>query len=194
MDIQTTLPPFLTDLVTLAGTVLLGFLTVFVRQHFSAKQVDMAKSVAKLAVSFANELDHVTGIKGEDKLKAALEQAKSLAGKYGINLTDDQWTGLIKSTVNESRLIWESVQGYTDELKPVVSTAASDTAVSTSAVVSGETPAAPTITPAAQAVTAAVQQAVQVQADAQKTIQDIQDALKQAVPAGSAADPAQASK
>ena len=116
MDIQMVLYPLLNDLIVLMGTILLGFLSAYIKAHFSAKQVETAKTVANVAVGFAEELDHTLGTKGEEKLNSALEQAKLLAGKYGIKLTDEQWTGLIKAAVNESRIIYEAV----GKVEPVI--------------------------------------------------------------------------
>ena len=116
MDIQTVLYPLLNDLIMFMGAVLLAFLSAYVKAHFSAKQIETTKAVANVAVGFANELDHALGIKGEEKLNSALEQAKLLAGKYGIKLTDEQWTGLIKAAVNEARIIYESV----GKVEPVI--------------------------------------------------------------------------
>ncbi|MHB1651686.1 MAG: phage holin, LLH family [Desulfitobacteriaceae bacterium] len=109
MDAQIT--SLLTDVITLAGTILIGFLTAFVKQHYSAKQVETAKTVAKTAVGFAEEIGTTMGLNGKDKFSAALGKARDLAGKYGIKLTDTQWEGLINASVNESRAVWDSLQG-----------------------------------------------------------------------------------
>lgn len=111
MDIITALYPLLTDLIIAVGTILLGYLTLFVKQHYSVKQVETAKKVAGIAVGFADEVAHVSGINGPEKLDAAMFQAKVLANKIGIKLTNEQWNGLIKAVVNEGRTIYDSVQG-----------------------------------------------------------------------------------
>lgn len=108
MDIQTALYPILNDLIVLMGTILLGFLSAYVKAHFSAKQVETAKTVAHVAVGFAEELGNALDIKGEEKLNSALKQARLLASKYGVELTDEQWTGLIKAAVNDARIIYET--------------------------------------------------------------------------------------
>ena len=132
MDIQTTLYPLLNDLIVLMGTILLGFLTGFVKLHYSAKQVESAKKVANVAVGFADEMAHVYGINGNEKFNTAMTQAKLLASKYGITLTDEQWTTLIKATVNEARAIYDSVQGKVEDVQPVIA----ETPIAPSEVVS----------------------------------------------------------
>ena len=128
MDIQSTLYPFLNDLIVLMGTILLGFITAYVKQHYSAKQVDTAKTVANLAISFADEMAHVFGIDSTTKFNTAMIHAKSLAEKYGIKLSDEQWGMLIKAGVFEGRAIYNSAQGKVDTI-PVVVEAPTDVIV-----------------------------------------------------------------
>jgi len=111
MDIQSTLYPLLNDLIILMGTILLGFVTAYVKSHYSAKQVETAKKVADISVSFADEMAHVYNISGPEKFNTAITQAKVLAGKAGIKLSDEQWTALIKAVVNEGRTVYDATQG-----------------------------------------------------------------------------------
>lgn len=99
MDIQTAVYTLLKDIITLLGAVALTYLSAYIKQHFNAKQIELAKTIAEEAVYFAEQISTTLGIKGADKYKAALEKAKVLAAKVGIHLTDEQWQGLIESAV-----------------------------------------------------------------------------------------------
>ena len=110
MDVQI-ISSGLTQILTLAGTILIAVLTAYINAHYSAKKIDTAKSIAELAYNFAEEVGRITGFKGVDKLAIALNQAKLQAGKLGINRTDEQWTGLIKATVFMARNTYDSIQG-----------------------------------------------------------------------------------
>jgi len=115
MDAQIT--AFLNDAIKLIGGILMTFIAAYVKQHYTAKQVETSKSLAKLGVKFADELQHTLGIKGEEKLNAAIEQAKLQVGSFGIKLSDEQWSGLIKSVLNESRSIYNATQGGSQTIK-----------------------------------------------------------------------------
>jgi len=160
---------FLDSVIKLIGGFLLTFLTIYVKQRWTYKQVQTSKSIAQLSVNFADELQRTLGIKGQDKLNAAVEQAKLQMGKFGVKLNDEQWAGLIKSVLNESRSIWDSVQG--------------DTGTSQSP----STLPDPINAPLQDFITQAVQSQIQqvAQDTASKAVQDIinktiQDTVKQA--------------
>jgi hypothetical protein len=99
MDIQNAVYALLKDLIALLGSIAIAYLSAYLKQHFNAKQLELAKTIAEEAVYFAEQVGNTLGIKGADKYKAALEKAKVLAAKVGIHLTDEQWQGLIESAV-----------------------------------------------------------------------------------------------
>jgi len=106
MDIQTLIYTVLKDLITLGATVLLGYLTAYAKAHFSAKQLSNAKIIATLGVSFAEQVAATMGLSSIGKFDTALTQAKSLAAKYGLNYTDEQWKGLIEAALKEAQKNW----------------------------------------------------------------------------------------
>lgn len=112
MDAQITV--FFRGLLSIAGTALLGMVTLYVKQHFTAKQVGNAKSAALIAVNAAEEIGRVTGIKGQDKLNAALDAVKLEAKKLGLKFSDEQWQGYLRDAVSGSRMFWDATQGSTD--------------------------------------------------------------------------------
>jgi hypothetical protein len=113
MDTQILVYNILKDIIALAGTILIGFITAYVNQHFTATQVSNAKQVATIAVTFAEQIANSMGFKGQDKYNSALSKAKDLATKYGVKMTDDQWQGLIEAAVKEMNHIWNSSNGAT---------------------------------------------------------------------------------
>jgi ABC-type branched-subunit amino acid transport system ATPase component len=110
LDLQSAIYAVLKDLIVLAGTVLAGTLTAYVQKHYTAKQVETAKEIARTAVLFAEQTAKLLGINGEAKFKAALEKAKVLAAKAGIQLTDEQWQGLIEAAVKEFSDVWNNLE------------------------------------------------------------------------------------
>lgn len=109
MDIQTLIYNVLKDLITLGATVLLGYLTAYAKSHFSGKQLSNAIAVATLAVTFAEQVAKSLDLSSIGKFNAALEQAKSLAAKYGLNYTDEQWKGLIEAALKEAQKDWQEL-------------------------------------------------------------------------------------
>lgn len=126
MNIQASLYPILQTIVSLAVTTVLGFLAAYIKSHFSAKQIQTGEGIAKIAVTFAEQVATKLGLDGAGKYQAALSKAEDLAGKYGLKLTGSQWQGLIESAVNESKKYWGTLttpvspEKQADNVDPVV--------------------------------------------------------------------------
>jgi len=103
----------LKDVLTLIASVGLGYLTVYIRSHYTAKQAQTAESIARLAVTFAQQVANSLGLDSQGKLNAALTQAKEFAAKHGINYTDEQWKTLLEAAVNIAKKDWEDVKTET---------------------------------------------------------------------------------
>ena len=107
-QIQTMVYDVLQDAIVLLGSLLVGVVTRYIQQHYNAKQIEDAKGIAQIAVSSVEEIANVLGIKGADKLSIALNKARALAIKAGIELTDDQWHSLIHDALAELKGTWRS--------------------------------------------------------------------------------------
>ena len=109
MDIQTAVFAVLKDLIVLAGTVVLGFVTNYVHKYLTAQQIEVAEDLAVLAVTFVEQVAASLGLTNPEKLQLAIQRAKTLAAKVGINLTDQQWETLIEAVLGELKDIWTAV-------------------------------------------------------------------------------------
>jgi len=109
-SVQTQIFTVLKDLITLAGTVLLGVVTNYVHKHYTAKQLQTANGIAGIAVTFVEQVADALGIKvSSQKYQMALDKAKELAAHIGIHLTDAQWQALIEAAVGEAKDVWGAV-------------------------------------------------------------------------------------
>lgn len=106
MNVQTAVFNVLKDLIVLAGTVGLGFVTNYVHKYYMAKQIETAKGIAVLVVTFVEQVAASLGLTSRAKLQLAIERAKALAAKIGLNLTDQQWETLIEAALGELKDIW----------------------------------------------------------------------------------------
>jgi uncharacterized membrane protein affecting hemolysin expression len=106
VDVQTAVFAVLKDLVVLAGTVLLGFVMNYVHKYFTNKQIETAKQLAVLAVTFVEQVANSLGLTNPEKLRLAIQRAEALAAKIGINLTTQQWETLIEAVLGELKNIW----------------------------------------------------------------------------------------
>ena len=106
MDVQTAVFSVLRDLIVLAGTVVLGYVSNYLHRYYTAQQIQTAKSLALLAVTFVEQVAVSLGLTNPEKLQVAIQRAKALAAKVGINLTDQQWETLIEAVLGEVKDIW----------------------------------------------------------------------------------------
>lgn len=116
MDMQTSVYNVLMDCITIAGTVLLGFVSAYVKQHFTGIQVNQAKQISGIAVTFAEQVASTMGLDGQAKYASALAKAKELSARFGLVLTDAQWQGLIEASLNELNAIWHGTNGATTNI------------------------------------------------------------------------------
>jgi hypothetical protein len=116
MDMQTAVYNVLMDVITITGTILLGLVSAYVKQHFSGIQVNQAKQISGIAVTFAEQVAMTMGFNGKAKYESALAKAKELSDKYGIHLSDAQWEALIESSLKELNQIWTKTNGATTNI------------------------------------------------------------------------------
>lgn len=76
--------------------LLTTYATMFIRTHFTAKQLEIAKAVATTVVSASKGISGALGINLDDLMKELIGKAKSYAKAHGLNYTDEQWEGLIR--------------------------------------------------------------------------------------------------
>lgn len=106
MDVQTAIFSVLKDLIVLAGTLILGFVTSYIHRYYTARQIQTAKQLAVLAVTFVEQVAAALGLTNPEKLKLAIQRAEALAAKAGIKLTGQQWETLIEAVLGELKDIW----------------------------------------------------------------------------------------
>lgn len=118
---QTAIFSGLQDILTVLVGALVAFLVAYVRQHFSAKQINTASGIATEAVNFSAQVAKKLGITQDlAKYNSALTKAKELASKAGINFTDSQWETLLESAYKKAKneiqsLQTVSVTSYTED-------------------------------------------------------------------------------
>lgn len=114
---QTVIFSGLQDILTVLVGTLVAFLVAYVRQHFSAKQINTASGIATEAVNFSAQAAKKLGITQDlAKYTSALTKAKELALKAGIKFTDSQWETLLESAykkVKEGLQPLQTVAGTT---------------------------------------------------------------------------------
>ncbi|MDQ7095013.1 phage holin, LLH family [Desulfosporosinus sp. PR] len=114
MDVQQIISSGLSDIAMALMSALIALTGVYLRKHFTAKQLATASSIAQDAVNFAVQAAKKHGITADlGKYNAALGKAKELAAKAGIKMTDSEWEGLIESEYKKAK----------DELAQLVGTA-----------------------------------------------------------------------
>lgn len=89
----------LIDLVLAVSTVALGALVTLIRKHFTVKQIELAESIAGIAVAATEQMAKAAGWNPSQKLKSALGDARDLGAKHGVRLTDEQWRTLVEQEV-----------------------------------------------------------------------------------------------
>lgn len=114
MDIQTLSTDILQWVITVAVPAAVGYVAVFLKKHFTAKQIESAQEIASVSVKAAQQL----GLTNSEKFQTALTAAKSFASKHGIKYTDEQWQSLIEAAVNEGKQIWNSATCNTTNTDP----------------------------------------------------------------------------
>ena len=114
MDFTTIIYNLLLTLVTTGVPILIGGLTILIKQHFSAKQLKIAQVIASNSVSFSEQISKELNLNNEGKLNSALASAQELATKFGVKLNSDQWKSLIEPCVNELK------KGLNDVVTPSI--------------------------------------------------------------------------
>lgn len=95
-------------IITIVGSILMAVITASLKQRFTGIQMDRAKQIAEIAVTFAEQIQITLGAKGPVKYASALTKAKEIAAKAGITMTDAQWQGLIEASLKELSSVWNS--------------------------------------------------------------------------------------
>jgi LL-H family phage holin len=113
MDIQTTSLEILQLVITAVLPAIFGYLTFYIKKHFSVKQIEMAQSIAKIGVAYAQQLE----LSNPEKFDAAFKAVKSFAAKHGLKYSDEQWTGLIEAAVNQGKQGWAALAANALDIK-----------------------------------------------------------------------------
>ncbi|AFV02811.1 MULTISPECIES: phage holin family protein [unclassified Dehalobacter] len=109
MDTQALIQALLNELLQIVITIVIPFVGAYlvslIKKHLTAKQIEIAKNIAGIAVKFAQQ----SGLANADKFQLAFNTVKSMASQHGIKLTDEQWTSLVEAAVNEFKKDWNTV-------------------------------------------------------------------------------------
>ena len=98
-EMQALVAEILTSLVKLLVLVIGGLVVNYVKANVSKKNLDLAMSVANLAVQAVEQLAASKQIDVKEKFDKALMLARDQAAKWGLAFTDDQWEGFIEAAV-----------------------------------------------------------------------------------------------
>jgi PIN domain nuclease of toxin-antitoxin system len=99
----------LIGLIQILALILATYAAKYVKAHVSAKQMDLAMSVAQIAVQAVEQLAASKQIDLKDKYSKALMLARDGAAKYGLKFTDDQWEQLIEAAVKSMKDAGEEI-------------------------------------------------------------------------------------
>ncbi len=91
----------LNDLIRLVILAVGGYVVAYVRGHYSAQQIALAREIAADAVTFAEQVAKALNLDSAAKFQHALAYARQLAARAGLKFTDAQWQGLIEAAVHD---------------------------------------------------------------------------------------------
>ncbi len=89
----------LSTVITIIISVIAPRVVRWLNARLSAEQLGNAQEVARIVVRAVEQT--VVAVHGEDKLRAALTQAQSMAATVGLKLAEEQWKSLLEQAVLE---------------------------------------------------------------------------------------------
>jgi hypothetical protein len=111
MDVQITnlLYNVLLTIISTGLPIVIGYIVMFIKSHYTSKQIESAKEIAKISVSYVEQIAEANGINGIDKFNKALASVKNLGNEKGLNFSDSQWKTLIESALKETVNGWNEL-------------------------------------------------------------------------------------
>lgn len=98
-EMQVLVAEILTSLIKLLVLVIGGLVVNYVKANVSRKQLDLAMTVADLAVQAVEQLADAGKIEYKKKFETAIALGRDQAAKWGLTFTDEQWKGFIEAAV-----------------------------------------------------------------------------------------------
>jgi len=99
----------ITDLVKLIIVAVGGYLVAWLRSKLSQDQIRKAMQIAGIAVKAAEAIGAAQGLDGKAKMQQALNTARTVAAKYGIRFTDEEWQALLEQAVHELKTLGDEL-------------------------------------------------------------------------------------
>jgi hypothetical protein len=104
---STVLTPLLANLIQALVAILVVVVTYYIKQWaiklVGEKGLAQATEIARLAVDAIDQIATTQGWDNERRKAEATAFVMSLGTKYGINLTEEQWSTLIEAAVKATR-------------------------------------------------------------------------------------------
>lgn len=97
--------PLLLATVTAAVGALSKKVYSYLVTRFSAEELRLGRAIADHAVQFVEQV--YVDLHGPDKLAAALQEAKALGARYGVNYTDEQWRTILEAALHSFNEYWK---------------------------------------------------------------------------------------
>lgn len=99
----------LLGLLQLLLLVVGGYAVSWLKANVSRKALDLAQSIAQVAVQAAEQLAAANKIDYKKKFETAIMLARDQAKKWGLNFTDSQWEGFIEAAVKQMKELGEEL-------------------------------------------------------------------------------------
>lgn len=110
------LTELLTQLLTLVAVIIVQVVGAAVvrwlKARYTAEQIQTGMEIARIVVRAVEQVAAASGwsLRGKAKLQEALDRARAIAAKQGLDLTDEQWKTVIEAAVLELRLLGEELK------------------------------------------------------------------------------------
>lgn len=109
-EIQAALADLFLALLQLALITLTGFAVKWVKTNVSQKQMDLALGVSQVVVGAVEQLAASGQIDYDRKMEIAIAKARDQAKQWGLNLSDEQWNGLLEAAVAAMKAAGEEIK------------------------------------------------------------------------------------
>lgn len=107
MDWSPIIAQVLNYLLYLVAMIVIGYVGSYFRTHEKSKSLLLLESIATEAVLFVEQAGKKAGYDNERLLGMALDYAKLLGRRYGFNLSDAEWKGLIEAQLKNLKSLWQ---------------------------------------------------------------------------------------
>jgi len=110
MEVNELLVGILTNLVLFVIAVAGGYIVRWLKQHLTQRQIELGLEIAAIAVQAAEQIGYATGQNGPGKFAEAMAYARSLAARYGVKFSDEEWAALIERAVHQLKVLGDELR------------------------------------------------------------------------------------